>query len=251
LSGLRKGELSSLILSHLQLDGPAPAIDLRAADEKNGEGARLPVRADLAAELRDWVAEKLELARTRARESGAAAPSRLPPDTPLFDVPAQLSKIMNRDLKTAGIPKRDERDRTLDVHALRTTFGTWMSQAGVAPRVAQAAMRHSKLDLTMNVYTDPKMLDVARAVDALPALPPVEKAGERIAPEIAPSRCNPGHVEGNPGNGLASGRMMVAGDLVVGSALPVNEKGPVTTPVTGPSQVGATGFEPVTPSVSC
>lgn len=39
----------------------------------------------------------------------------------------------------------------------------------MAPRVAMAAMRHSSLDLTMNVYTDPVLLDVGAAVDALPA----------------------------------------------------------------------------------
>ena len=32
-------------------------------------------------------------------------------------------------------------------------------------------MRHSKIDLTMNVYTDPRLLDVSGALDALPALP--------------------------------------------------------------------------------
>ena len=32
-------------------------------------------------------------------------------------------------------------------------------------------MRHSTIDLTMNVYTDPKLLDVAGAVESLPALP--------------------------------------------------------------------------------
>jgi hypothetical protein len=32
-----------------------------------------------------------------------------------------------------------------------------------------AAMRHSSLELTMNVYTDPALLDVAGAVQALPA----------------------------------------------------------------------------------
>jgi hypothetical protein len=31
-------------------------------------------------------------------------------------------------------------------------------------------MRHSSLDLTMNVYTDPSLLDVAGALEALPAL---------------------------------------------------------------------------------
>jgi len=75
-------------------------------------------------------------------------------------VPDKLSKILNRDLRLAAIPKRDERGRILDVHALRHTFGTLMSKGGVMPRTAQAAMRHSKLDLTMNVYTDPKLLDV-------------------------------------------------------------------------------------------
>ncbi len=33
----------------------------------------------------------------------------------------------------------------------------------------QAAMRHSSLHLTMNIYTDPTLLDVAGAVNALPS----------------------------------------------------------------------------------
>jgi hypothetical protein len=86
-------------------------------------------------------------------------------------VPKGLVRILDRDLKLAGIPKRDERGRTVDVHAMRHTFGTLLSKGGVAPRTAQTAMRHSSLDLTMNVYTDPKLLDVAGAMEALPALP--------------------------------------------------------------------------------
>jgi len=73
-------------------------------------------------------------------------------------------------LAAAGIPKRDERGRTVDLHALRHTFGTHLSKNGVQPRTAQAAMRHSSLDLTMNVYTDPNLLDVAGALEALPKL---------------------------------------------------------------------------------
>jgi len=34
--------------------------------------------------------------------------------------------------------------------------------------MAIAAMRHSSLDLTMNIYTYPELLDVGAAVDALP-----------------------------------------------------------------------------------
>ena len=71
----------------------------------------------------------------------------------------------------ALIDKRDDRGRTIDVHALRHTFGTHLSKGGVAPRTAQAAMRHSTLELTMNTYTDPRLLDVAGALQVLPDLP--------------------------------------------------------------------------------
>jgi hypothetical protein len=69
------------------------------------------------------------------------------------------------------IDGRDERGHVVDVHALRITFGTHLSKGGVPLRTAQAAMRHSRPDLTANVYTDPKLLDVAGALDALPLLP--------------------------------------------------------------------------------
>jgi len=58
----------------------------------------------------------------------------------------------------------------VDVHAMRHTSGTLLSKQGVAPRTAQAAMRHSSTNLTMNAYADPKLLDVAGAVSALPNL---------------------------------------------------------------------------------
>jgi site-specific recombinase XerD len=60
------------------------------------------------------------------------------------------------------------RGRVVDIHALRTTFGTHLAVAGVHPRVAQAAMRHSRIELTTNFYTDPALLDVNGAVNALP-----------------------------------------------------------------------------------
>ena len=52
--------------------------------------------------------------------------------------------------------------------ALRHTFGTHLSAAGVRPRTAMAAMRHSRIDTTMNCTTDPVLLDVAGAMNSLP-----------------------------------------------------------------------------------
>ncbi len=116
--------------------------------------------------MREWLADVPQPATLRLRDHHAQPD----PSRKLFTVPAGLVRILDRDLKTAGIAKRDERGRTIDVHALRTTFGTLLSKGGVAPRTAQAAMRHSSIDLTMNTYTDPKLLDVQGAIDSLPTL---------------------------------------------------------------------------------
>jgi hypothetical protein len=91
--------------------------------------------------------------QAEARRRAEPIPSRLPAEARVFVVPKELVKILNRDLKLAGISKADDRGRTIDVHALRTTFGTLLSKGGVAPRTAQAAMRHCDIDLTMNVCT--------------------------------------------------------------------------------------------------
>ena len=71
-------------------------------------------------------------------------------------------------IAAAGIATTDERGRTVDLHCLRHTFGTHLAMAGVAPRTAMAAMRHSSSQLTMNVYTGPTLLDVAGAITELP-----------------------------------------------------------------------------------
>jgi len=171
LTGLRKGELASLTVGQLVLDGPHPHAVLNAADEKNRQGSQIAVRSDLADDLRSWLVDKLAEAQNAARLRTTGVPPKLPAGAKVFRVPAGLIRILDRDLKAAGIAKVDDRGRTIDVHALRHSFGTLLSKGGVAPRTAQAAMRHASIDLTMNVYTDPRLLDVQGALDALPALP--------------------------------------------------------------------------------
>ena len=171
MTGLRKSELASLTVGQLELDAAHPYAVLEAADEKNREGSDIQLRADVATDLRIWLADKLASLQSAARlKIGEPVPIRLPMAIRLFDVPGGLIRIMDRDLVAAGIPKRDERGRVVDIHALRTTFGTHLSKAGVSLRTAQAAMRHSKPELTANIYTDPKLLDVAGAVESLPML---------------------------------------------------------------------------------
>jgi len=68
------------------------------------------------------------------------------------------------------------RGRTVRFHSLRHTIATIISTGGVQPRVTQAAMRHSTMDLTVTVYTDPSLLDVEGALAVLPDLPLRPKA---------------------------------------------------------------------------
>ena len=180
LTGLRKGELASLTVGQLDFGGRVAYAVLNAADEKNRQGSNIPLRADVATELFLWLEERLGELQEEARKSRKPIPARLPASTPLFHIPSGLTRILDRDLAAAGIPKRDERNRVVDVHAFRVTFGTHLCAAGVPLRTAQAAMRHSKPELTANIYTDPKLLDVAGAIDALPALALPPKAARSV-----------------------------------------------------------------------
>ena len=114
--------------------------------------------------------------------SGEPIPVELPETTRLFAMPTGLTRIFDRDLAVAGIPKRDARDRVVDIHALRVTFCSHLCAAGVPLRTAQAAMRHSKPELTAAIYTDPQLLDIAGAIASLPDLS-VPRPAESPAPQ--------------------------------------------------------------------
>lgn len=257
LTGLRLNELRSLSVSQLVLDGEFPHVILHAADEKNREGSTVPLRGDLARDLREWIEQKAErlgalAAITRSRKDSATAgvverSGKRLARQPVFTVPAAMVKILDRDLKLAGIQKRDERGRTLDVHALRTTFGTLLSKGGVAPRTAQAAMRHSTIDLTMNVYTDPKLLDVQGAVELLPSLSLVARPTEVLraakatgtsgsltsafAPAFAPTPDNRRQIESFRGIGTTNATKKRREVNSAVSSIPVENKDSLTTAV--------------------
>lgn len=265
LTGLRKGELASLTVGQLVLDAAPPFLVLKAADEKNRNGSTIPIRADLAADLRGWLAEKAKAAVEAARDVPVAG-STLPPDTPVFTVPAGLRRILDRDLKLAGIPKRDDRGRTVDVHALRHTFGTLLSKGGVTPRTAQAAMRHSKIDLTMNVYTDPRLLDVAGAMESLPMLPlsagsqmeanDVKANGAEdstilpLVPVLVPTSAKPGLLESILDKVTREPAESGEKEQAAEKGLPVQHLRPLSTVDNGRQGVGVTRLELVTSSLS-
>jgi len=213
LTGLRADELRTLAISDVSF-GDFPFIKLRNSKEKNRKGSTLKLRSDLAAELRAWIGE-----RDR--------------NETVFTVPKGILRIMDRDLAAAGIPKEDADGRVVHVHALRHTFGTHLSKAGTAPRVVQAAMRHSDISLTMNTYTDARLLDTADAIESLGILR--ESDPLRLAPMLAPNVGKTGQKESSPDH------------FEDESPSPRAQKNPAKQlGFTGFSSVGATGFEPAT-----
>ena len=259
LTGLRKGELASLTVGQLELDGDHPHAILNAADEKNRKGSTIPLRRDLVVDLSCWLDTKLRAAQEDAGREGAPIPVRLPADTPFFDVPKGLIRIFDRDLELAGIDKEDDRGRTLDIHALRHTFGTHLSKAGVAPRTAQAAMRHSTIDLTMNVYTDPRLLDVAGALEKLPALPledvPEHKVAASavagsVAPVVAPTPGHSGSSRSTADKMADSRPVNDDTNRISVTSTPDTTKTPVTTGVTGGILERVMGVGPTTTALA-
>jgi integrase len=159
-TGLRRQEVVDLQWGDVHLDATTPYLQLRAKATKSRRADGLPLRSDIAQELRDMRGDAGDGVKVFV-----AVPS-------IDQHKAFLEK--------AGIPFEDEEGRRADIHALRHTYGTLLSQAGVSPRMAMELMRHTDMRLTMTVYTDPRIFDLAGAVEKL-SLPPVEQTTVAVA----------------------------------------------------------------------
>jgi integrase len=152
-TGLRAGEIASLKPHHLELDRkPFPRLEIPGKLTKNGQQARLLLVPAFAAELAEWI-----------RDAGMG------PDDTLFNVPQASARIMQKDLKVAGIPYKTGQGDA-DFHSLRKTANVMLGQAGIPARIRQLFMRHSDIRLTMATYDDEAFLDLESAVKAMEGL---------------------------------------------------------------------------------
>lgn len=150
-TGLRRKELQLLTVGDFALDAPKPFVRVPASIAKNRKETTLWLRDEVVSAVRSVLPDNpLPFERVFAG---------MVPRIPRF----------KKDLALAGIPFEDETGRRVDLHALRVTFGTNLSVAGVAPRVAMEMMRHSDIKLTMRIYTDGSQLPTAAALASLPA----------------------------------------------------------------------------------
>ena len=77
----------------------------------------------------------------------------------------QNEDFENNDFLVYGQPTH-----RANFHALRHTTGSWLSASGVHPKVAQQIMRHSTINMTMNIYTHTLAGQETAAIMSLPSL---------------------------------------------------------------------------------
>jgi integrase len=181
-TGLRVSELASLTRSSFNLDAQAPTVTVQAGYSKHRRQDVLPLRAETAADLADFLACKM-------------------PHSPAFDVPpnydtadmlrfdlAAARAAWLKDATTAQENKAREDSsflkyadcagRVVDFHALRHTCGSLLASSGAHPKVAQSIMRHSSIELTMSRYTH---VFAGQEADAIAAMPDFGKPAKQSA----------------------------------------------------------------------
>ena len=148
-TGLRVSELASLTVASFTLD-ESPSVTIDAAYAKNRRRDTLPLRADMAEHLRNFLATKL-------------------PGTKVFPKLSNhnSAQMIKADLEAAGLPFELD-GKYFDFHSLRHQFISGLAAVGIHPKTAQQLARHSTITLTMDNYTHVFRGELDKAVNALP-----------------------------------------------------------------------------------
>ena len=184
-TGLRASELASLTPASFELDATPAVVRLQSAYAKNRKQAELPLPAEVADVLRDYLASK---------------PADLPiwPGTWNQDAAEMIRGDLNEAREQWLQSIQDARQRTqaeqsdflaycdtegrfIDFHALRHTYISRIVRSGATPKAAQSLARHSTVTLTLGRYAHVALHDLSAAVDALPDLLPPNAERQALA----------------------------------------------------------------------
>ena len=216
-TGLRRGEIKSLLWVDMHLDGVRPFIAVRASTTKNKKTAQQPLLPSLVSSLK------------------ALRDQQQAPTGKVFRLGVPSPKMLRRDLATCGIPFLDETGRRVDFHALRHTFNTMLQRAGLPQRVITELMRQSDPRLSTITYTD---------VTCLPVFDELGKLAPFLPSPIASPKPDK--------SGLNEGKVVQSGLVVVAEEMPFLAGKPVilstvvqTCPIVKVAE--REGFEPPEP----
>ncbi len=147
-TGLRVNELRSLVPKSFRLDSNPPTVVVRPGYCKNRQEAVQPIPKALADLLRTWLEGK-------------------PDNVAVFPITDRSAKMVQKDLKAAGINPADSEGRRLDFHSLRGFYASALLEGGASVKTTQTLMRHSTPLLTLNLYARLDPADAARAVESI------------------------------------------------------------------------------------
>lgn len=189
MTGLRKGEIASLTPANFKFDADRPTLTVEAKHSKHRKKDILPLHAELAAEVRTWLA-------------GLAV------DQPLFPLLGKRKAytMIRRDLEEAKIPYETD-DGIADFHAAgRHTHITELLRSGVSLVEAKELARHADVRMTMK-YTHIGLEDQAKAVNRLACPPTLEPAAPaKPANECLHIVCTSSGADGQTGSAAVAAR---------------------------------------------
>ena len=172
-TGFRWSELRSLNRASFDFQAEPATVTIAAAYAKNGQDDTLPLRGDLAADLKVHMALSLP---------GAKAFPRMGTDcgAEMIRVDLEAAGILTRNAQ-GELATKDEYGLVYDFHGLRHTFATMLNQARVPLATAQRLMRHSDPKLTAGIYTHVMIEGKAEALAKMPVIVPMARANEVVA----------------------------------------------------------------------
>src|SRR5262249_12542634 len=138
-TGYRAGELAELGPENFDLNAEIPVAVLPPKATKNKKAARQPLPPGLAAQLREYLADK-------------------PKGKPVWPGTwrERPVSVLTRDLAAAKVPycvTTIDGPRFADFHALRHGYLSALAAAGVGVKELQTLARHSDPRLTLGIYT--------------------------------------------------------------------------------------------------
>ena len=156
-TGFRAGELGKLTRECFELTSVTPVVRLSGLKTKNRKKATQPLPVELATRLGDYLAR---------RATG----------TPVWPGSwhERAADMIRIDMMAANIPPdivgTDGQTLVVDFHSLRHTCGILAEQGGASLREVMTLMRHSDPKLTMRIYGRLQPHDLAKTVQAMPAM---------------------------------------------------------------------------------
>jgi integrase len=170
LCGLRRGEIAALRWRGVNLDTAQLAVvesaeqmnnKVRYKEPKSGRARTVAMPATVVTELRAWRAQQAqELLRLGVRLSDDTFVVTLPDGTAMQ--PTYMTHQWVKLIRVSGLPVHR-------LHDLRHTHATHLLSSGIHPKVASERLGHSKVGITLDLYSHvmPGMQeDAAAKVDA-------------------------------------------------------------------------------------